>query len=448
MSVKLSSWSVFLLFSVGISLFGFRTAFGQNSQTPKTLLIGVLNEKAKELVMPKLTNFQPRIAGSLYVQVKIDLQKGEVISATAVSGHPLLRFSAENAAKKAKFEPILKDFETIYGTGVLVYKVEDFTGKIIENKNPKPILPIIEFRTAIINGKAIKLEKPEYSDEARNNCAAGKVEVLTLIHSGSGEVFAAKAISGNELLFDSSEKAVMQSKFAPSNINGNNDFYVVSKIVYNFDSLAKCISVGIVNKKALNIPKPQVGQIIHPKHLRILKEQIVAVQIVVDESGKVTQAKAISGHPLLYAACTNSARQTKFPPTLIDGPPIKVKALFIYKFKPDGTIDTDIETDDKTVIGTPINLVEPPPPFCNCRGLGGSVLVQAKIDERGNVIEANAFSGHPVLRFPSEKAALESKFLPTNTKAKILISYNFDSSDGGRTAKIKNVEIKEVKIEK
>ncbi len=294
----------------------------------------------------------------------------------------------------------------------------------------------------IINGRATKLPKPEYPPEAKEFCVSGKVELEVLV-SENGEVIEAKAISGDELLHDVSVEAVKKAKFSkmddvpPARIKGI--------IVYNFVPEKKCITAGIVNKKALNIPQSQVPNLNQPKHLQIKEEQIVAVQIVVDESGKVVSARAISGHPFLRAACQISARLAKFAPSMIDGPPFKIKALLVYKFKPDGTIDTDIENDDKTVIGTPINLVEPPPPFCNCE-LSGSVLVQAKIDEQGNVTEAKAFSGHPVLRISSEKAALESKFLPTDTKAKIVISYNFESNDGGRTAKLKNIEIREVKF--
>ncbi len=302
-------------------------------------------------------------------------------------------------------------------------------------------------RVGIINGMAKYLPKPDYPQEAKDFCVGGKVEILVELMASGGKPFAVKAISGDALLRKSAEEAVKKAIFYPRQ-ELIKDYKIKGIVVYNFDSLAKCISVGIVNKKALNIPKPQVGQIIHPKHLRILKEQIVAVQIVVDESGKVTQAKAISGHPLLYAACVNSARQTKFPPTLIDGLPIKVKALLVYKFKPDGTIDTNIEKDDKTVIGTPINLVEPPPPFCNCK-IGGtaSVMVEAKTDEQGNVIESNAFAGVSFLRKTCEKAALESKFLPTNQKAKIILVYNFEMV-GKYEILIKNIEVKKVEIEK
>jgi outer membrane biosynthesis protein TonB len=213
-------------------------------------------------------------------------------------------------------------------------------------------------------------------------------------------------------------------------------------VVYNFDSLApKCITAGVVNKRTLKMPKPSVN--IRPPE----KDVIVAVQIVVDINGAVTAAKAVSGHSLIRFAFERAARQAKFSPMTYTGPPVKVRALLVYKFKRDGTIETDVEENDKNVIGTPVNLVEPATPSCSCRGLGGVVLVQVKIDEQGNVTQAAALSGHPVLRKSSENAALASKFLPTDTKAKILIAYNFQALDAeGRAAKFKDFEIKKVEI--
>jgi outer membrane biosynthesis protein TonB len=38
------------------------------------------------------------------VQIEVDA-KGNVVSAKAISGHPLLRASAEAAARQAKFKP-------------------------------------------------------------------------------------------------------------------------------------------------------------------------------------------------------------------------------------------------------------------------------------------------------------------------------------------------------
>jgi periplasmic protein TonB len=60
----------------------------------------------------------------------------------------------------------------------------------------------------------------------------------------------------------------------------------------------------------------------------------------------------------------------------------------------------------------------------------GQVNVQVLIDEDGNVVSANAVSGHPLLRAASEQAARSAKFSPTlleGNKVKVagIITYNF-----------------------
>ena len=293
----------------------------------------------------------------------------------------------------------------------------------------------------IVNGKAIYLPKPDYPQEAKDFCAKGQVEIEVLIGE-DGNVIEAKAISGDELLHASAVEAAKKAKFT----TGHSAIRVKGIIVYNFDTLAKCIVIGIVNRKAVRLLKPKVANLNSQKHFLIKKAEFVVIQIVIDMSGNVVSSRALLGNPLLRAACEIAARQTKFAPTLANIPPIKIRALIAYKFKPNGTVETEIEKDDKDFIGMPVGLVEPPLPFCNCKfGSNSSVTVTAEIDGQGNVIEATAISGHPILKLASQKAALESKFLPTNIKAEIIIRYNFTQVDKW-SVKISSIEIIEVKV--
>ncbi len=85
------------------------------------------------------------------------------------------------------------------------------------------------------------------------------------------------------------------------------------------------------------------------------------------------------------------------------------------------------------VNGIVVNLVKPPyPPPARAVRAAGAVNVQVTIDEKGNVIAANAVSGHPLLRSASETAARASKFNPTtlsNQPVKVtgVIVYKFSA---------------------
>jgi TonB family protein len=83
---------------------------------------GVLNGKAISLPKP---NYPPaaravRASGSVNVQVTVD-EKGSVTSASAVSGHPLLRAAAVKAAQEARFSPTVLQGKPVKVTGVIVY---------------------------------------------------------------------------------------------------------------------------------------------------------------------------------------------------------------------------------------------------------------------------------------------------------------------------------------
>ncbi len=89
---------------------------------PKIVSGGVVNGKATNLVKPPYPAAARavRAAGAVNVQVTID-ESGNVISASAVSGHPLLRPSAVQAARSSKFSPTMLSGQAVKVTGVIVY---------------------------------------------------------------------------------------------------------------------------------------------------------------------------------------------------------------------------------------------------------------------------------------------------------------------------------------
>ncbi len=89
---------------------------------PKTVSGGVVNSKATNLVKPAYPQAARavRASGAVNVQVTIS-ESGSVISASAVSGHPLLRQAAEQAARSSKFSPTLLSGQAVKVTGVIVY---------------------------------------------------------------------------------------------------------------------------------------------------------------------------------------------------------------------------------------------------------------------------------------------------------------------------------------
>jgi len=89
---------------------------------PKTISGGVLNGKAISKPQPPYPAIAKaaRAAGTVTVQITVD-EQGNVISATATSGHPLLRQAAAQAARQARFSPTLLSGQPVKVSGVITY---------------------------------------------------------------------------------------------------------------------------------------------------------------------------------------------------------------------------------------------------------------------------------------------------------------------------------------
>ena len=88
------------------------------------------------------------------------------------------------------------------------------------------------------------------------------------------------------------------------------------------------ISGGVLNGKAISLPKPQYPQIARAAHA----SGTVTVQVLIDENGNVVSAHAVSGHPLLQAVAVQAARGARFSPTKLSGQPVKVTSVITYNF--------------------------------------------------------------------------------------------------------------------
>jgi periplasmic protein TonB len=88
------------------------------------------------------------------------------------------------------------------------------------------------------------------------------------------------------------------------------------------------VSGGVLNGKAIEMPKP-----IYPELARRAKMTgIVTVEVVIDASGKVIGARAVSGPDILREAAERAARQAKFTPAMLSGQPVRVAGTISYNF--------------------------------------------------------------------------------------------------------------------
>lgn len=105
---------------------------------------------------------------------------------------------------------------------------------------------------------------------------------------------------------------------------------LISVKAQNGKSVEPRISEGIVNGKAISLPKP-----IYPEEAR--KSGLngtINVNVSIDENGNVILAKAVSGieNAEIRKAAEEAAMKAKFSPTILSGKAVKVTGIIVYNF--------------------------------------------------------------------------------------------------------------------
>ena len=90
----------------------------------------------------------------------------------------------------------------------------------------------------------------------------------------------------------------------------------------------RVISKGPITGEATYLPKPA-----YPPIARQMRAQgPVSVQVLIDETGKVISAQAVSGNPVFLHAAQRAALQARFKPTRLGDQPVKVSGVITYNF--------------------------------------------------------------------------------------------------------------------
>lgn len=88
------------------------------------------------------------------------------------------------------------------------------------------------------------------------------------------------------------------------------------------------VRTGVVNGKAISLPKPQYPAEAREKRL----SGTASIRVTINEQGNVIETKSICRNDVLERAAEASAKEAKFAPTLIDGKPVKVTGIIVYNF--------------------------------------------------------------------------------------------------------------------
>ena len=226
------------------------------------------------------------LGGRISVNIRLDMfgniistdepvGPGNVCQTVTRADVSALRDAARSAALKGRFSPAIRDGKPEASTILLTF---EFPESI---KNPESI-------------KKADKEKTYTLDAAPPTDYKGPVITYSAVDVEAGSVEAARA------------------KSVPSDYSG------------------RVISGGVLNGKAVSLPKPP-----YPAAARAIRASgAVNIQVLIDTDGSVFSADAVSGHPLLRQASSIAACMASFSPTQLSGTLVKVSGVITYNFVP------------------------------------------------------------------------------------------------------------------
>lgn len=192
--------------------------------------------------------------------------------------------------------------------------------------------------------RAISFPQPVYPEEARQAGLGGTVRVSVTIDK-KGRVTVLDAFGPDapctalddkrigpmrKAAVEAAKKAIFEQPMIdgkPSEI-GLTLKYDFKPSVPVTPGTPKRVMGGVINGRALELPKPFYPLMAHTEHI----SGTVSVSVLIDENGVVVSAGAISGHQYLQDAAVHAACRAKFSPTLLSGAPVKVSGIITYNF--------------------------------------------------------------------------------------------------------------------
>ena len=280
--------------------------------TAEPVFLGAAQPTVKGLPLPEYPEDAQKagLGGRVSIAVTVD-ESGNVTSVDDVTGpYPVcssvtepkvlaLRSAAIEAAKKATFQPAVGDQGPVKATGRIAYIFTPIGYK------PEPQNIVHAIGAVDENTSPPKESKPKEM----------RMDRLTVI--------------GNA---DVATNAKVDPNGKPQGVDSDTGALIIppAKLADLGTAGSKNVSGGVLNGKAVSLPKP-----IYPAAAKAVRAGgAVSVQVLIFEDGRIYSAQALSGHPLLRHAAEIAACSAGFSPTLLEGNPVKVSGVIVYNFVP------------------------------------------------------------------------------------------------------------------
>jgi len=147
-------------------------------------------------------------------------------------------------------------------------------------------------------------------------------------HIDGRYLFPTYSYADEELVYENGSTLHVRLKVRYTDFTPARATLKVTEIGENETSSGKPIEAGVLNAKAVSMPKPVYSE--EAKRLKLRGR--VTVRVVVDEHGIVTSALALDGPAALRQAAEEAARQATFTPATEGGINVKMTGVLTYDF--------------------------------------------------------------------------------------------------------------------
>lgn len=228
---------------------------------------------------------------------------------------------------------------------LFLHQVHSYQTNAQESKEEKQS-SIIRKSEGQLRPTATNRVAPEYPVDAKTNKVEGDVVVEVTI-SEEGNVINAKAISGDQVFIQPTLDAVKKWTFSPTKVN-DKPTKVSGVLSFRFKLESPNFSTPSKAKQTDTLPTQTVirrsegvlrGIAVdksYPTYPAEAKEQKVegdvVIEVTIDEEGKVSSTRPVSGHELLKDVAEKAAKEWTFKPTSLDGKPVKVTGVITFRF--------------------------------------------------------------------------------------------------------------------
>ena len=228
-------------------------------------------------------------------------------------------------AGKIVYEP----FEVAYRT--IAYYYDDSVAQIVKSSASTSTPPIVTpSDTAVDKSKTTggvttsvdtpDITKPKSSTGSTDNALAKPANTLPNANAKTDEV--KQETPGDNGVEGKREVDVIANPTTQA-------YQMPEQPIAKDTSSKQTVSGGVVHGKVLSLPKPVYPAVAMARG--VLGR--VVVEVTLDEQGRVVDARALSGSPVLRASAVAAARLARFEPTLLSGQPVKATRLIDYDFR-------------------------------------------------------------------------------------------------------------------